>query len=307
MAPSPWTASFLSGAGSAQCRHGLELDALSERFSVPGSWNGEEGTARQEGFGYATFALRLHGLKEEPLGLLAERIHSSAALHFLGGDGRLLTRAEVGTVGTSADEAVGVCFDPLKAILFPSPSVEGHTFVLHMSNYHHPRGGLLSSVNLMSLAQYQALIASESFRAQVLFGILLIIGLYHLVLYAQRRDDRSTLFFGFFCLSVALRSFITELLRVSASEEYRALAILEYSSLPLMAGGGGLFLQAVLPSRVRAVFKTVVLGPRWWPRSFLPYHASQYLLQVLRFVSDPASGGRCSCHHSDGRDEFSGL
>ena len=38
-----------------------------------------------------------------------------------------------------------------------------------------------------------------------LIGVLLIMGLYHLGLYSQRREDKGSLWFGLLCLDVAFR------------------------------------------------------------------------------------------------------
>ena len=45
----------------------------------------------------------------------------------------------------------------------------------------------------------------------MMFGVLLIIGSYHLVLFAQRRDDLSALYFAGFCLSISGRTFAMSL------------------------------------------------------------------------------------------------
>ena len=48
------------------------------------------------------------------------------------------------------------------------------------------------------------------FRAAFTCGVLSLMGLYHLMLYYQWREDARTLWFGVFCLLVTVRTFLIE-------------------------------------------------------------------------------------------------
>lgn len=80
--------------------------------------------------------------------------------------------------------------------------------VLQMSNFHMSSGGLLSSILLGSEAQLLAIryhgLAYELF----LFGALMMMGVYHLALFVFRRKDRAPLYFGLFCILVAIRTLL---------------------------------------------------------------------------------------------------
>ena len=71
-----------------------------------------------------------------------------------------------------------------------------------------------------------------------MFGVLLIIGSYHLVLFAQRRDDLSALFFALFCLRIGARTFamsIGQSLGLTTSVGvYQLMQSVEYASMPMM-------------------------------------------------------------------------
>lgn len=51
-------------------------------------------------------------------------------------------------------------------------------------------------------------LAAEHQAALTLFGVTLVMGIYHLCLFALRRSERSPLFFGMFCLAIAVREFV---------------------------------------------------------------------------------------------------
>ena len=83
-----------------------------------------------------------------------------------------------------------------------------------------------------------------------MFGVLLIIGSYHLVLFAQRRDDLSASFRRF-RLSIGARTFamsIGQSLGLSTSVgAYQFMQSVEYASMPMMMATAMYFIEAVLP------------------------------------------------------------
>lgn len=80
--------------------------------------------------------------------------------------------------------------------------------VLQVSNHNFRDGGTWEKIYLGTENQMankrEATIALEIFY----FSVLLIMGLYHLWLYAFRTDDASKLYFGAFCIIVSIRALI---------------------------------------------------------------------------------------------------
>jgi diguanylate cyclase (GGDEF)-like protein len=78
--------------------------------------------------------------------------------------------------------------------------------VLQVSNHNFRDGGTWDNLHLGTQSQMankrEASIALEIFY----FGVLLIMGLYHLWLYTFRTTDASKLYFGALCITVSLRS-----------------------------------------------------------------------------------------------------
>lgn len=87
---------------------------------------------------------------------------------------------------------------------------EGNTvdLVLQVSNHNFRNGGTRNKISLGTTFQMnkkrEASIALEIFY----FGVLLIMGLYHLWLYAFRIEDTSKLYFGALCIIISFRGLI---------------------------------------------------------------------------------------------------
>ncbi|MCG8615574.1 MAG: ATP-binding protein [Desulfobacterales bacterium] len=77
--------------------------------------------------------------------------------------------------------------------------------LIHVSNFHHWQGGMWEKITLGSIDDLTRRREHKLFMNALLFGSILIMGLYHLILYRLRPQDKSTLYFGLFCLMVAVR------------------------------------------------------------------------------------------------------
>ena len=76
--------------------------------------------------------------------------------------------------------------------------------LLQVSNFHMTRGGPYRKIAIGSpeaISKRQTRLFAIDL---LLFGILGIIGIYHIVFYLLRRNDQSPLFFGACCLSWAI-------------------------------------------------------------------------------------------------------
>ena len=95
--------------------------------------------------------------------------------------------------------------------------------------------------------------AAEILVLSMMFGVLVCIGFYHLALYALRRTQRTSLFFGVFCLSVSLRPLSMgvsqELGFGIGSDGFERLMTIEFLAMPMMISSFGFFIQSILGSR----------------------------------------------------------
>ena len=169
-------------------------------IDVPSSWNGAVIQNRTlGGNGFATYRLKVL-LGKDP-GPIAFRIMDMRTAYALYVNGEKV--ASNGTVGTSRD-ASRPQYLPIVADYTPgSDSLE---IILQVSNYHHARGGAFHSISFGNKKEIHATRdLSLSFQIFML-GSLLIMALYHLGLFLLRRNDRSPLFLGLFCLLGSFQS-----------------------------------------------------------------------------------------------------
>lgn len=163
-------------------------------LTLPSSWNDFKLNGKKlGGTGYATLRLRiLPGPGERELAL---RLLDLSSAYRLWLNGRPL--AASGRVGTSAVTEV------------PSPSVAVARFqstgeplelILQVSNYHYREGGVASSILLGDAGVIEAAQIRRWAMAFFFIGSLLVMGVYHLVLFFFRRKNVSPLYFGCYCL-----------------------------------------------------------------------------------------------------------
>ncbi len=219
-------------------------------LDVPGSWNGAEIAGQKlGGTGYATYRLRiLLPEHSQPLSLKLLDFASSYRFwvngHYYGG---------AGEVGTDADSARPSYRTALYDLTASDDEADSIDLIIQVANFHHRKGGIWEPVKF---GTYEAI---HSYREYMLIfegflaGALMIMGLYHIGLYVLRRKDRSTLWFGLFCLDIALRTTVTGeriLHGVVPHDFWEALLKVEYMSmsagLPLFL----LFIRSLYPNEV---------------------------------------------------------
>ena len=163
-------------------------------ISLPGTWKGTMLHGQPlPGQGLATFRLRLLPAPGNlPLALRIIGIH---AAYRLWADGRLI--AESGVAGRSP--ATESPHRSLVLARFTGQDVP-IDLVLQVSNHSYRRGGLLYPI-LLGLPDQLGQIHIRIWSWGMLFvGSLLIMSVYHLVLYFLKRKEPSTLYFSLGCL-----------------------------------------------------------------------------------------------------------
>lgn len=172
-------------------------------IEAPGTWNGHQaGGEAVTGDGYATYRLRVR--LKDPGGPLALHVPYMRTAYRLWIDGEQV--AANGKVGTSRGTMVPQYLP--QTVLF-TPRGETVQLVVQVSNFRHRSGGMRESIEMGTVGG----IARKQERGQAfrmaLFGAILVMALYHFGLYILRRRDRSSLYFGLFCLLFAVRILVT--------------------------------------------------------------------------------------------------
>jgi PAS domain S-box-containing protein len=176
--------------------------------TVPGKWNnyllqGE----KLSGYGYATYHLKIllpdgQGKSSDVPRALALKIPiiNTACSLFING-------TELYKAGVPGIEKNLSTPGHLPGIVGFIPTGKDIDLVLHVSNYHYRIGGVWLSIKIGDEREVRE--ARERIIAFTLFlfGSIFIMALYHLGLYLVRRKDASPLYFGLFCLFIAVFTF----------------------------------------------------------------------------------------------------
>ncbi len=170
-----------------------------EYITMPRFWNGQiiAGT-KLPGHGFATMRLtvRLGGSKNI-YSMIIPQMHTA---YLLWVNGRPVSSN--GKIGTGAASETP---EFLPKIVIVSPDRDTLDLVLQVSNFHHPKGGMWSSIQLGKDTQ---ILNKQRYLAgfhSMLFGGLLLMSLYHIGIFLFRKKDLASLFFGILCLIMALR------------------------------------------------------------------------------------------------------
>ena len=186
-APPPGEAVMLDGDWSFTPASGVGPVPL----AVPGVWNG-----LQPGRSSGSYGLTFTGLVPGRLYALQFKGVSSRAR--ISADGR-----PIGAWGQDRPELVPLTywFEPEGAECALTVDVENTTY---------STGGLWLSALFGEASAVERASARDRIRDLLVIGAILMMALYHLTLYALRRDERSTLFFGLCCAAAALKTGLSD-------------------------------------------------------------------------------------------------
>ncbi|MBW7475177.1 diguanylate cyclase [Paenibacillus oenotherae] len=203
--------------------------------------------------GFATFVLDMKiPHSSQTKGILVPPMYSNYNLWV---NNQLL--AVSGHVGASKEQSIPQ--KDTRVIYFDAPSGNVQ-LVLQISNYHNYAGGMFEPLLYGPAPAIQKNHDRNLAVQFILFGILLLSGIYHIGLSFFRNKDTSMLYFGLFCSIVALRNtlvgevFFTKVFpdfpwEIAMKIEYICL----YSMVPLFA----LFLQRLFPAEASALFSKI--------------------------------------------------
>ena len=250
LTPKPWAVLKTEATGTIPVPGNWSPPSQKNRFS--------DSSAPMAATGKATYFLRVINHSGPLPGFRIPGVSSAARVFYVTASGKVFAQAQVGFPGKSPESTIPVPhavlhLDPPHPTALPSAQSlkDGWYVMLHVANYHDNNGGIWNNPVFQSGPSLKASQVETRFSAAVMFGVLLIIGSYHLVLFAQRRDDLSALFFAAFCLSIGARTFamsIGQSLGLSTSVgAYQFMQSVEYASMPMMMATAMYFIEAVLP------------------------------------------------------------
>lgn len=174
-------------------------------IALPHSWNDYvwegEGLGGQ---GYAMFRLLVNMGKQDMGRHLALRMPTIFHSYKLWVDGELAV--EVGKVGVDETSVVPSLATHL---IYVQPQTERMEIIMQVANFHHARGGITKHIELGDSQKLTTKMNMKMLFEMFVIASLFVIGAYHLMLYAHRRKDKASLYFGLFSVMWCLRSLFT--------------------------------------------------------------------------------------------------
>lgn len=175
-------------------------------LQIPQSWdkqriNGQLLTGMKVG----TYRLQLKLSRNEIGQQKALYMSDIASAYTVWVDGHML--GGVGVVGQMMTEEVPQ--SRAKLIFFEPKSTEVEV-VIQASNYRSRSEGAIKEIKFGDGDHLLAYMVKKKLMAALTIGGLLVIGLYHLIIYGIRRSDRSTLFVGLLAIDIGVRGWIRD-------------------------------------------------------------------------------------------------
>ena len=219
-------------------------------IQVPNPWNGflQNGEPLQ-GDGFATYRLKVQ-LKDTNQ-VLAFKILTQSAAYNLSVNGEVVLSS--GTVGVT--EASMIPKYRSHAVRYTPKSNELEV-LLQISNFHHRFGGAWSPVSLGGVEQVMLGRERVIIFNMFLFGTIFIMGVYHLMLFSLRKKEKMALFFGLFCLCMAVRILVTSdmvLASVIPSISWAFMVRADYTAIALALPLYCYFIKALFPDHFARV------------------------------------------------------
>lgn len=213
--------------------------------TIPNSWNNHKVNGKEMGaFGYATYRLSIL-LNESHSKILSLKIPYLRTAYKMWINGKkMVTNGHVGKNRSSSNPQY---VNHIRSFQVKQNKIE---VVIQCSNFHFRKGGFNRNIILGTEEEIYKQFIMTSFYDFFMLGSLCIMSLYHFGLYLQRRKDKSSFFFGIFCLCMFVRVIFTGeywVTKIFPNFNWELQLKLEYISvfclLPLFAS----FVKSIFP------------------------------------------------------------
>ncbi|WP_281883713.1 cell wall metabolism sensor histidine kinase WalK [Paenibacillus sp. YYML68] len=180
----------------------LQLEPEVERavryVELPSDWNGLNGPQDIPGRGYGTYRLTIKIAPDvDTLTLKMPYVRTAYKLWV---NGELAAAVgEVGAFGNSKPHYSS-------KVIVVKPQFGTLDLIIQASNSHHRSGGMWDTPVLGSPERMQSELQLNLSIETIVVGGLLILGIHHLSLYAFRRKEKESVYFGIFCVLMGIRS-----------------------------------------------------------------------------------------------------
>jgi signal transduction histidine kinase len=173
----------------------VDLPSNSFLLNVPGNWN----QVFSNGRGFGSYRLKVV-LPDHWNFPIAVKLFEQGTAYKLFINGKEITKN--GSIGKNKETSLPQAFPLVSKTLEHSGTLD---IVFHISNFHFREGGLWYPIILGNAEQLRLQREYNINLDMFLLGSILIMGIYHLVLYLIRKRDKSPLWFALFCFDIIFR------------------------------------------------------------------------------------------------------
>ena len=172
-------------------------------IKVPGPWTNFT-HSKISGKGFATYHLKIKGLKiNQELGLFKGEIQSNYKMYKIEKETVELVDT-VGQVGKTKEDSITQFVNTANFFKTKERSL---SLIFHISNFDYSSGYFYQPFTLGLKDHVFSQYEFQRYLDLSTFGIILMMSLYHLILFIQRRADKGALYFSIFCGLICLRQF----------------------------------------------------------------------------------------------------
>ncbi|HEQ72146.1 MAG TPA: response regulator [Spirochaetia bacterium] len=175
-------------------------DAKWENYSVPSSWMNNN----KEKLGYAWYRLKVLLNPDNGLGIY---LYASRTAYVMYINGKISITN--GKAGTSEQSTV----PEQKPDILAVPHDEELVLAWKISNFHedHNSGGPVYSPVIGDIREMNDGLLNMYFFNSLVLGVILMMAVYHILLWLGRREDKSSILFALFCFLIFFRMLGTSL------------------------------------------------------------------------------------------------
>ncbi|PHR57616.1 MAG: hypothetical protein COA47_11600 [Robiginitomaculum sp.] len=179
---------------------GQETATSGPIVSMPHGWRGQNfDGVPNDGTGFASYRLRILLPDNAPSLTLQVKGLAYASSVYANG---VLIRA-MGQPGTSAITEIARSYNTQSVLpVLPKTGAELE-IIIHISNHFHTHGGIVETLTLGESGAMAMAASRKNLAMTMMIGCLLMLALYHFLLFAARPSDRAPLHFAFY-LAVVL-------------------------------------------------------------------------------------------------------
>lgn len=172
-------------------------------FKVPSVWTNYDLNGKKlPSNGYATYRLRVK--TNDINSLKGLKILTNSTSYKLMVNNQVI--AESGSVGKTKETSMPE-FNP-QTVSFQNSSKD-FEIIVQVANFTYSRGGMWHSIYMGDDSDIRKLKEFDSGKAMFMFGVTLIMALYHINLFLLQKRAKAALYFGLLLLIVAIRIIIT--------------------------------------------------------------------------------------------------